>query len=149
MKNLYYAIVSQSPEYKYDAYDLTAEAGADGLLHCTVSYMPYRTGDFPDGFQGAEVSSLSDLVQTAQAGLSRESIPIRITAPDLAVDDMNRALQQVGGGYLLCQLNRDGTAISVTPQGGLTREEALARLAETETLARQIYQETVTADMDS
>lgn len=146
VKNLYYAIVSQNPEYKY-AYDLTAEVGADGLLRCTVSYMPYRTGDFPDGFQGAEVSSLSDLIQTAQAGLSRESIPIRITDSTLQVDDMNRALQQAGGGWLLCQLSRDGTAIIVTPQGGVTHQEALAKTEESRALAADIYAEIVTEDM--
>ena len=146
VKNLYYGILSDHPAYKY-AYDLTAEIGADGLLQCTISYMPYRTGDYPDGFQGAEAASLAGLLQIAQEGLDQESIPIRLTDPSLAVDDMNRALQQVGGGYLLCQLNRDGTAITVTPQGGLTREAALARLAEIQTLAERIYGQTVTADM--
>ena len=60
---------------------------------------------------------------------------------------MNRALQQVGGGWLLCQLSRDGTAITVTPQGGLSREEALNRLAQSECLARQVYEEIITAEM--
>ena len=79
--------------------------------------------------------------------MAQESIPIRITDPELVVDDMNRALQQAGGSWLLCQLSRDGTAITVTPQNGLTHQQALARLAETEALAEQIYGETVTADM--
>ncbi len=66
--------------------------------------MPYRTGDYPEGFQGAEVDSLADLVQTAREGLRQENIPVRITDPGLAVDDMNRALQQVGEvlAYLGC-----------------------------------------------
>ena len=121
--------------------------GADGLLRCTISYMPYRTGDYPEGFQGTEVDSLASLVQTARDGLAQESIPVRITDPGLAVDDMNRALQQVGGSYLLCQLGRDGTAVTVTPQGGLTRQQALERLAELDALAEQIYGETVTPEM--
>ena len=140
VKNLYYGILSGNRTYSY-AYDLNAEVGADGLLRCTISYMPYRTGDYPEGFRGAEVDSLASLVQTARDGLAQESIPIRITDPGLAVDDMNRALQQVGGSYLLCQLSRDGTAVTVTPQGGLTRQQALDRLAE------QIYGETVTPEM--
>lgn len=47
----------------------------------------------------------------------------------------------------MCQLSRDGTAITVTPQGGLSREEALNRLAQSECLARQVYEEIVTAEM--
>lgn len=146
VKNLYYSILSDHPEYKY-AYDLTSEVGEDGLLRCKVSYMPYRTGAYPAGFQGIEVDGLDRLVEVARGGLSQESIPIRITEPTLTVDAMNRALQQVGGGWLLCQLSRDGTAITVTPQGGLSREEALNRLAQSECLARQVYEEIITAEM--
>lgn len=146
VKNLYYGILSDNRAYSY-AYDLTAELGADGLLRCTISYMPYRTGDYPEGIQGTEVGSLADLVQTAREGLSQERIPIRITDPELVVDYMNKALQQVGGSYLLCQLSRDGTAITVTPQGGLTQTEALARLEEIDALAAEIYQTVVTPDM--
>ena len=141
VKNLYYGILSGDRTYSY-AYDLTAELGADGLLRCTISYMPYRTGAYPEGFQGTEVDGLDSLVECARQGLGQESIPIRITDPGLVVDDMNRALQQVGGGWLLCQLSRDGTAVTVTPQGGLTHQEALARLEETKLLAEQIYGET-------
>lgn len=93
------------------------------------------------------MDGLDRLVEVARGGLSQESIPIRITEPTLTVDAMNRALQQVGGGWLLCQLSRDGTAITVTPQGGLSREEALNRLAQSECLARQVYEEIVTAEM--
>lgn len=146
VKNLYYAILSDNRVYSY-AYDLSAQMGEDGLLHCTISYMPYRTGDYPAGFQGTEVSSLSELVQTAQAGLAQEQIPIRITDSTLVVDHMNKALQQVGGGYLLCQLSRDGTAITVVPQGGLNHQQAQARLEETNTLAEQIYETCVTEGM--
>ena len=146
VKNLYYGILSGNRTYSY-AYDLNAELGADGLLRCTISYMPYRTGDYPEGFQGTEVDSLAGLVQAARDGLAQESIPIRITDPELLVDHMNKALQQVGGSYLLCQLSRDGTAVTVTPQGGLTRQQTLARLAELDALAEQIYGETVTPEM--
>ena len=131
-----------------DIYDLTAEVGEDGLLHCSVSYMPYRTGGFPADFQGAEVSSLRELLQAAREGLGQESVSVRITDPALKVDDMNRALQQVGGSYLLCQLNRDGTAVTVAPQGGLSREEALARLEEINGLVEQVYSRVITPGMD-
>ena len=97
VKNLYYGILSDDRTYSY-AYDLTAEVGADGLLRCTISYMPYRTGAYPDGFQGTEVDGLDSLAQCARQGLAQERIPIRITDPTPVVDDMNRALQQVGGG---------------------------------------------------
>lgn len=127
--------------------ELREELGADGLLRCTISYMPYRTGDYLEGFQGTEVDSLAGLVQAARDGLAQESIPIRITDPELLVDHMNKALQQVGGSYLLCQLSRDGTAVTVTPQGGLTHQQTLARLAELDALAEQIYGETVTPEM--
>ena len=146
VKNLYYDILAGNRTYSY-AYDLSAELGADGLLRCTISYMPYRTGIYPDGFQGTQVDSLAELLRVAQAGLSQPYIPIRITNPALMVDDMNRALQQAGGGYLLCQLSRDGTAITVTAQGALTHEEALTRLAQTQALAEQICQTVIRADM--
>lgn len=146
VKNLYYGILSDNRAYSY-AYDLTAELGADGLLRCTISYMPYRTGAYPEEFQGVEVDDLAGLVQAAREGLAQESVPIRITDPNLVVDDMNRALQQVGGGWILCQLSRDGTAITMTPQNGLTHQQAMEKLTETEELAGQIYAETVTADM--
>lgn len=67
--------------------------------------------------------------------------------PSLTVDDLGRALQQVGGGYLLCQLSRDGTAVTVTPLNGLTHQAALDRLAEIEALAQQIVEECVTDSM--
>lgn len=146
VKNLYYGILSDQPKYKY-AYDLTASVEADGLLHCTISYMPYRTGNFPADFQGAAVNSLADLVQVARSGLSQESVSIRITNAGLSVDDMNRALQQIGGGWLLCQLNRDGTAITFTPQNGLTHQQAMERLLESDQLAKQVYSEAVTEGM--
>ena len=78
VKNLYYGILSDNRAYSY-AYDLTAELGEDGLLRCAISYMPYRTGAYPDGFRGAEVGGLDSLVQCARQGLTQESIPIRIT----------------------------------------------------------------------
>ena len=62
---------------------------------------------------------------------------------------MNRALRQVGGGYLLCTLNRDGTAITVTPQNNLSHAAALDRLEEIQTLTDAIYAQAVEPDMDA
>lgn len=147
-KNAYYALLSAHPAYKY-AYDMQTEVGADGLLRCTFRYMPYRTGDYPAGFDGVEVGSLVTLMQAARDNLTRQTIPIRITDPSLTVDDMSRALQQVGGGYLLCALNRDGTAITVTPQNNLSHAAALDRLEEIQTLTDAIYAQAVEPDMDA
>ncbi len=144
-RNLYFDILSKHPDYKY-AYDMTAEE-TDGVLRCTFFYMPYRTGKYPDGFEGADVRSLGELISTAKSDLSQENIPVRITDPSLTVDDMNRALQQVGGSYLLCELNRDGTAITVTPLDGMTHDEALARLSEIDELAAQVVLDCVTPGM--
>lgn len=146
VRNLYYALLSDYPELKY-AYDLQVARGADGLLYCTVSYMPYRTGDYPEGFDGVEVESLAGLAETARAHLDEASTPIRILNQTLTVDDMNQALQQVGGSYLLCQLNRDGTEIVVTPLNGMEFDAALARLEEIQKLADAVIEQTVDAGM--
>lgn len=146
VRNLYYALLSEHPECKC-AYDLAMERTGDGLYRITFSYMPYRTGDYPADFAGEEAGSFGELIALAQEHLDQAEIPVRVTDPSLTVDDLGRALQQVGGGYLLCQLSRDGTAITVTPQNGLTHHAALDRLAEIETLAQQIVEECVTDSM--
>ena len=145
VQNLYNNLLSEHPEYKY-AYDMQV-AVENSVLRCTFSYMPYRSGDYPAGFQGVEVSSLHDLIQTAWDNLEQESVAIRITDPSLTVDDMNKALQQAGGSYILCQLSEDGTAITFTPQNNLSRADALEHLSEIERLTGKVIEETVTADM--
>lgn len=85
VKNLYYGILSDQPKYKY-AYDLTASVEADGLLHCTISYMPYRTGNFPADFQGAAVNSL---------GRSGSSGPVRALPGECLYPNYKR--RPVGG----------------------------------------------------
>ena len=146
VRNLYYALLSEHPECKC-AYDLAMERTGDGVYQITFSYMPYRTGDYPADFAGEEAGSFGELIALAQEHLDQAEIPVRITDPSLTVDDLNRALQQVGGGYLLCQLSRDGTAVTVTPLNGLTHQAALDRLAEIEALAQQIVEECVTDSM--
>ena len=140
-KNLYYALLSEYPAYKY-AYDMSVTQQGS-ILQCTFSYMPYRSGNYPQGFQGVEVDGLHALVTLAQNNLTQTSVNIRITDPSLTVDDMNNALQQVGGGYLLCQLNRDGTAITITPQNNMTREACLARLEEIDRMADEVLAECI------
>lgn len=145
VQNLYNNLLSEHPEYKY-AYDMQV-AVENSVLRCTFSYMPYRSGDYPAGFQGVEVASLHDLIQTAWDNLEQESVAIRITDPSLTVDDMNKALQQAGGSYILCQLSEDGTAITFTPQNNLSRADALEHLSEIDRLTDQVIEETITADM--
>lgn len=99
VQNLYNSLLFEHPEYKY-AYDLQVSV-ENNVLRCTFSYMPYRSGDYPAEIEGVEIVCLQNLIQTAQDNLAEESAAIRITNPDLTVDDMNKALQQVGGSYLL------------------------------------------------
>ena len=146
VRNLYYALLSEAPECKY-AYDMTLGRTAEGLYQCTFAYMPYRTGDYPADFSGEAAGSFGELIALAKENLGQAEIPVRITDPSLTVDDLNRALQQVGGGYLLCQLNRDGTAVTVTPLNQLTHQQALDRLAEIDELARQFAEACVTEEM--
>ena len=134
--NAYYAVLAETPEYKY-AYALETEVEGDRAF-CTLSYMPYRTGVYPEAFAGREVGSLRELVEAAESNLHEEELLICITDPELQVDDMQRALQQAGGGYFLCELNKDATAIQFKPHGGLEREECLQKLKEAETLAKEV-----------
>ena len=56
VRNIYYEIVAARPELKY-VYDL--EIGSEtGSLVCAFHYMPYKTGDFPEGFDGQAVGSI-------------------------------------------------------------------------------------------
>ena len=136
VKNLYYTLLADEPEYKY-AYAIAAEVGSDGLLHCEISYMPYRTGNYPENFTGTVISSLQELIAAARENLSQQTLPIRIANQELEIDDMSRALQQAGGGYILCALNRDGTAITFTPQNNLSQEDSVAKLEAIDRMAAE------------
>ena len=145
VRNLYYEIYAQHPELKY-VYDL--EISVDGSqLVCTFRYMPYKTGDFPEGFAGQAVSSIPELIAVAEENMGQETVPVRITNPVLEPDAMNRALQQAGGGYLLCMLNRDATAIQYSAPYNLSMEDCLAALAEADQLAEQVIAQVITGDM--
>ena len=144
-KNLYYELLSQYPELKY-AYDMSATAEG-GILSCRFSFMPYKTGDFDESRDYIEVSSLTGLIETAQASIGSEAVSIRITNPALDPDDMNRALQQAGGAYILCALSPDGTEIKYSPAMGMTMEDCLAALREAEALAEGIVSSLITESM--
>ena len=77
VRNLYYEIAAARPELKY-AYDL--EIGSEaGSLVCTFHYMPYKTGDFPEGFAGQVVGSIPELIAVAEENIGQEAVPVRIT----------------------------------------------------------------------
>lgn len=145
VKNLYYQLLSGNPEIKY-AYDLSAGV-KDGLLTCQISYMPYKTGDYPAQWQGVPVDSLGELVEVAEAHIGEETVSIRLTDSALAPDNMNRVLQQVGGGYILCALNRDGTQLTYTTAMGMTMEDCLSLLKEADDLAEKVVGQVVTESM--
>lgn len=136
VKNLYYDLTRQSPELKY-AYDVSATV-EDGLLICQVSYMPYKTGDWPSDQDAVTVSGLGQLLRAAEEHMGAETLPIRLTDPDLTPDEMNRALQQAGGGYILCALNRDGTGLTYTPAMGMDMEECLSLVEQADELAEEV-----------
>ena len=137
VKNLYYGLTARFPEIKY-AYDLEAQT-ENGILNCRVSYMPYMTGDWPESCAGAqEVSSAEELLRAAEAHIGAQDYPIRLTDTSLTPDDMSRVLQQAGGGYILCAMNRDATAITYSPAMGMKIEDCMALLEQADTLAAQI-----------
>lgn len=144
-KNFYYSVTAQQPELKY-AYDLTAEY-ADGVLRCTLHYMPYVTGAFPEDFSGVEVSSLEQLIDVSENGIGESPLPVRITDPSLDPDLMNRALFQVGSGYLYCALNRDGTAVTYSAPAVMTMQECQEAIAEENRLAQELVSMLVTDTM--
>ena len=145
IKNLYYELTRQYPELKY-AYDVSAEKENE-FLNCQISYMPYKTGNYPEGVEYLPVSTLEDLIATAQSNISDKSTPIRITNSSLTPDDMNRALQQAGGGYVLCALNTDGTELTYSPAMGMTIDECLSLLEEADSIAEQVAAQVLTDDM--
>lgn len=145
VKNLYYNILSVNRAYCY-AYNLEAVV-SDGMLTTAISYMPYVTGDFPEGFEGEEVSTLTELLTVAEAHLGEEFINIRITNKELTSDEMGQALQQVGGAYVLCMLNNDATAVVYRPVHDFTMEECLRFLQECDTMAEMIVEECISEDM--
>lgn len=145
VKNLFSQLMSESPELKYACDFFTTLAG--GILTCQISYMPYMTGNYPAGFEGASVSSIRELISMAESNIGASSAAIRITNTSLEPDSMNRALQQVGGGYVICTLNNDATQIVFSAPVGLTMDESLSSLAEAGELADKVVSEVLTVGM--
>lgn len=145
VKNLYYDLTRRYPELKY-AYGVSAAAEGE-ILTCRISYMPYKTGtQAPDG-DALPIANLGELLQAAEENLGEEPLPIRITDPSLEPEEMDRVLWQAGGGYILCQLNQDATAIAFTPPMDLTMSECLSRLAEADRLAEEVVERETTDSM--
>lgn len=136
IKNLYFELLSENPDLKY-AFDLSSNF-EDKYLECQLDYMPYKTNNYSESFTGLPITSLQSLIDTAAAHLGEEPTAIRILNPTLSPDQMNYALQQAGGGYINCTLNKDATQIIYQPPIGFTVEESLAALQEADMLADAI-----------
>ncbi len=136
VKNLYYELTRDYPDLKY-AYDITAKI-EDGFLLCEISYMPYKTGNWPANEDALTIHNMKELLQVAEENIGEDAVPIRLPQQSPGPDDMNRILGQVGGGYILCALNRDGTKITYTPAMGMDMEECLSLLKQADQLAKQI-----------
>ena len=135
IRNLYYELIGQHPELKY-AYDITAELES-GALTCQISYMPHKTGNYPADWQGISVDTIPELIATAEAHLFVEPLNIRMTDPAMDPDQISYALQQVGGGYILCSLSQDGTQLTYSPAMGMTMDACLALLEQAEELTAE------------
>lgn len=147
LQNASNQVLSARPELKY-AYALECTEGAEGTV-CKVSYMPYKLG-YPDGEpEGAvEINTLAELVKAADAALGKEEIPIVIRDPKLLVDDMQRALQPAGYGYILYTLNSDATAIRAFPSDCETVEESVEKIREIQSIAKETAATILTDTMD-
>lgn len=145
VKNLYYKILADRPELRY-AYDLTVETEGDQLT-CTVHYMPYKTGKYPEGFAGAEANTLAELIALAESSIGENPLPVRITDAALEPDEMARALQQAGGGYVLCSLSADGTQITFSAPMDCTMVQCKDALAEADRLADEVVAAVITPGM--
>ena len=145
VKNLYHELMRDYPDLKY-AYDITAKT-ENGFLLCEILYMPYKTGNWPANEDALTIHNMTELLQAAEENIGAESVPIRLMEQSVGPDDMNRILGQVGGGYILCVLNRDGTEITYTPALGMDMEECLSLLDQADKLAEQIIDREVNDSM--
>ena len=147
LQNASNQVIAQRQELKY-AYQLECEDSADGTV-CKILYMPYKLG-YPDGIpeDAAEVYALSDLIRIANQNLGQDEISIAIRNPDLLVDDMQRALQLAGYGYIIYQLSSDATSLRAYPSDFKTLEQCTEAIADLKDLAHTIAGEIFTDDMD-
>jgi len=149
VQNAYYKVTSQQPSLKY-VYETKIQYNEETkIATCELMYMPFKFG-----FHDSEVLSnthlvytLKDLISIAQDNLTGASVDIRIMNPNLDVDDMQKALQQVGYGYIVCELNKDATQITMSPTYSRTIEECLSYIKDTELLADEILKDIVSDSM--
>lgn len=147
--NVFYNVQSENSELKY-AYEVQTKYDEDTkLVTCTIKYMPYKLGfEESDLQKGARKAyTLKELISVAKDNLTETSVDIMIMNPELNVDDMQNALQQVGYGYIMCSLNQDATQLIMSPTSYKTREEALSYIEETNLLADEILKDIVTDSM--
>lgn len=144
-KNLYYAIVGEMQELRY-AYDISVQVKDDSLL-CQIFYMPYKTGAYPEGREYISVSAFEELIAVAEEHLGTEPVSVQFTDSTWTPNQINNALEQVGGGYVTCSLSQDGTEIIYTPAIGMEMEECLSALGEVELLADELLLKLVSEDM--
>ena len=148
LQNASSQVFKERPELKY-ACQLDCADGDEGTTVCTISYMPYKLG-YPQGIPegAAEIRSLAELIAAANAALGAEEIPVAILDPALLVDDMQRALQMAGYGYLVYTLNSDATAIRAFPADPeMTLEESAAFVQDLQDRVRTLASELFTGDM--
>lgn len=145
IKNLYYEILSEVPELKY-AYDVSPLFN-DSVLTCSISYMPYKTGQFPKGFNGFEISTIKELIDAAQINIGTQPTSIRIMDQSMDPDFMNYALQQAGKGYIVCTLNEDATQIVYHAPIGYSIEESLSAINEADQIADEIISKLINETM--
>ena len=142
--NIYYEILSEEPKLKY-CYNMEQEI-ENGVLRCDFSYMAYKTGIFPEG-EYITAESLGDLLTIATDNLGAEKILVKLLDSQWSPDEINSVLSQVGFGYILCSLNRDGSGLVYTPPVGMTIEECMNYIDEINTLAGDVVKQLVTDGM--
>jgi len=148
LRNLYYSVLDEHPELKY-AYDVEISVSGDNAS-CKFLYMPYKTGAYVDRVPAGShtVASLHDAVVMAQSMVDgTERLPIAITDPSLAVEDIQRALAQAGYGWIKYDLSRDGTEIIAQPASGKTLDDCVAGINESFRIGGEILADITTSDM--
>ncbi len=150
LKNIYYSVLAQAPQLKY-TYDIEVSLSEAGTrAQCRFLYMPYRTGayatELPPGSH--TVGTLYDAKVMAQSMIDgTERLPIAITDPGLAVEDIQLALSQAGYGWIRFDLSRDGTEIIASPPAGKTLAECAAAVNESFQVAGEYLKEHIASDM--
>lgn len=150
LRNIYYQVLADHPDLKY-TYDILVSVSDDTAV-CSFLYMPYKTGAYDKGVPaGAHIiDSLHAADVMAQSMINgTERLSVAITNPSLTVDDLQRALGQAGYGWIVLQMNREGTEItaSSTPHPDILLADCVSSIRETFTLCQDILAEVITDGM--